>query len=373
MSSMTSVFANALKILNLWSEKEDKWLSFKDLWRRKMRFQPALGGKSEREFRRYLDELVEHRFLLKRWKDEGTRGCYYYAKIDKVQRRSFADLFLDFAELTGFKENRDVLGASIIYSQPSLIDFMTKEEIDEVRIILDKTNSLVAGKISQALIQKRIQELPVEMKEGAYAYPSNKQGYDEMRHRLERSGKVETQKNNDVVEAEIAARAKNWECNTVEDLKGKVGWKYNRMIKDLPLTFDEYREYRNLEAKILPLKKFFEKMENQIQKFLCCFWNYEMEEYILEKHNFVLCTDNILRPTEEVIESLSKVQLKDYKNNLEKAVRSGTFHMPQWTGRDDRYEPKIRISWSNKTARKCLKRILLSINYKLEIDKEEPT
>lgn len=369
---MTLVFANALKILSLWNEEDDKWLSVKDLWRRK-HFQPVLGGKSEREFRRYLDELVEHRFLLRRWKDEGTRGCYYYAKIDKVRRRSFADLFLDFAELTGFTENRDVLGASVIYSQPSLIDFMTQEEIDEVRIILDKANSLVVGKISQALIQRRIEELPVEMKEVAYAYPSNKQGYDEMRHRLKRSGKVETQKDNDAVEAEITMRAKNWECNTAEDLKDKFGWKYNRRLKDLPLTFDEYKEYRHLETKILPLKMFFEKMENQIQKFLCCFWNYEMEEYILEKHNFVLCTDNILRPTEEVIESLSKMQVMEYKNNLEKAIRSGTFHMPQWTGRDDRYEPKIRISWSNKTARKFLKRILLSINDKLRIDKEEPT
>lgn len=76
--------------------------------------------------------------------------------------------------------------------------------------------------------------------------------------------------------------------------------------------------------------------------------------------------DDILRPAEEVIDSLSKIQILDYRKDLEKAIRSGTFSMPRWPVKDNRFQPKLRLSWDEKAARKYLQRILLNIDYKLE-------
>jgi len=141
-------------------------------------------------------------------------------------------------------------------------------------------------------------------------------------------------------------------------------------MKDIPLTLDEYEEYQQLERKILPLKSFFKKIGDQAPKFLCCFWNFEMEEYFLRKHNFVLCIDDILRPTEEVIVSLSKNQLLTYKKNLERSMRSGKFQMPEWTGNIGCFQPKLRPSWDDKFARKYLRRILLKTAQELGAEGE---
>jgi hypothetical protein len=56
----------------------------------------------------------------------------------------------------------------------------------------------------------------------------------------------------------------------------------------------------------------------------------------------------------------------DYRKDLVKTIRSGAFRMPRWTGKDNRFEPKVRLSWDEKTARKYLKRILINIDHKLE-------
>lgn len=287
MSSMTTVFSDALKILNLWTEKGDKWLSLNDLWSKKERLSPSLKRKSKHEFGRYLTELVRHNFVIRQWDSE--KGCYCFAKVDEVQRKSFASIFVDFAGSVCFGESRDALGASVVFSQPALTDFMTQEEIEKINVCLDNANGIITDRVTRALMQKKIEELPDNLKADANAYPHNARLYDEMRRRLELSGKVKTEKEDKAASAKMLVRARLEDLNTVEDFKAKAQWRFNRMMKDIPLTLNEYEEYQRLERKISHLREFFEKMDDQIPKFLCCFWNFGMEEYFLEKHNFIVC------------------------------------------------------------------------------------
>lgn len=370
MSGMTTVFSQALKILDFWKEGDPEWLNGEELWRRKELLRktlhpPSISRKSKREFSRYLAELAEHKFLWRRWNSE--EWCYYYAKVDEAHRRSFASIFFDFAESGSICETRDVLGASVIYSKPALSDFMNEKQVQNIYFILNGTNSKIEDRIV-GLLQKRKDASAQHRDPRSYATSVRK--HAEMAERLRRSGKVETQKEDKKTLGQLLAEAKLRDCDTVEKLRKKVGWHFSRMMKDYPLTFDEYKEYQRLSTIILPVKKSLLDIEEQTPKFLCCFWNFEMEEYFLDIQNLVLCVDDIVRSTEKIIESMSRPRLLEYRQNIEKALRSGTFHMPLWTGSDKAYQPKLRPSWNDRTARKYLKGILMSIDHWLSINKE---
>ena len=47
----------------------------------------------------------------------------------------------------------------------------------------------------------------------------------------------------------MLVRARLEDLNTVEDFKAKAQWRFNRMMKDIPLTLNEYEEYQRLERK----------------------------------------------------------------------------------------------------------------------------
>ena len=359
--------SNLPRVLQLWYGKDDERLSYSELLKRKSLDKP-LSRKSERQFIRYLNTLLELDYLEK---DADSKRTTWYFKTEKARRKSFAILLSDFVELFDSQENRDPFGASIVYSQPPLADFMTEVKIEELHAILDKANAEIVDKIVEALIQKRIGELHASERENVVFYSKTIKIFDGMTRRAEKSGVVKTSGENEKVYAEFQEQARLSGFDTVQEFKEKVGERFHRMFRHCALTFEEQKEYQDLKKKLkrrARAEEFFARIEDEMPRVFCCLYNFEMEEFLLFKLDLVLCLDDVIRPTAEVLESLSKEELTEYKANIEKTLRSRTIHPPEWTGNNDELQPKVRWSWDNSTARKYLRHILISVEKKLSLD-----
>jgi len=359
--------SNPFMVLQLWYGRDDARLGYSELLKRKA-LDKNLRRKTERQFIRYLNALLELDYLEK---DVDSKRNTWYSKTDKARRKSFAVLLSNFVELSDSQENRDPFGASIVYCQPPLADFMTKEKIEELHAILDKANAEIVGKIVEALIRKRIGELHASEREDVVFYSKTIKMFDGMTRRLEKSGVVKTSGENEKIYAEFLEQAKLSGFDTVQKFKDMVGERFHRMFRHCPLTFEEQKEYQDLKKKLkrrARTEEFFARIEDEIPRVFCCLYNFEMEEFLLFKLDLVLCFDDVIRPTTEVLESLSKEELKEYKANIKRTLRSRTLYPPEWTGNNDALQPKMRWSWDNSTARKYLRHILISVEKKLSLD-----
>ena len=356
------------RVLQLWYGKDDEQLSYSELLRRKNSNKACmLSRKSERQFIRYLNTLVRINYLEK---ETDLNRTTWYSKTEEARRKSFTILLSDFAERAGFHENRDRFGASIVYSQPALTDFMTQEEIEELYTILDEANVSVVSKIEERLTKKRIAELPTNESANVVLYQKNIGIFDEMTRRLKESGAVRSRGENEEVCAKLLEQAKRRGLDTVEEYKNKFGGRFHRKFRHYPLTFEEEKEYQDLKTKLnrASAEEFFAEIENKMPRIFCCVYNFEMEEFLLSELDLALCFDGIIRPIDEVLESLSKKQLKEYKAEIEKTLRFRTVRPPEWTGNNNNLRPKMSLSWNNMTARKYLHRVLMNVEEKLASD-----
>lgn len=355
--------SNLFRVLRLWYGKGDERLSYSELLGRK-NSDKELSRKSERQFIRYLNSLVKMNYLKK---DPDLSRTMWYSQTEEARRKSFTILLSDFAEHASFHENRDLFGASIIYSQPALTDFMTEEQIEELYTILDEANVSVVCKIEERLMKKRTGELPTSERENVVFYSRNIKIFDEMTRRLEESGVVKTREEDRKLCAKLLGQAKRKGFDTIEEFKNKLGSRSHRKFRHYPLTFEEEKEYQDLKNKLhrASAEAFFAKIENEMPRIFCCLYNFAMEEFLLSELDLALCFDGIIRPIDEVLESLSKKQLKEYKTKIEKTLRSKILRPPKWTENNDNLRPKMSLSWDNITARKYLHRILISVEKKL--------
>ncbi len=360
---VTLMVSNLPRVLRLWYGKDDEELSYSELLTRK-NYDEKLSVISKRQFFRYLKSLCEME-LLKKKTDLNRHTCY--SRTEKAKQKSFFILLSDFAELSGFHENRDPFGASIVYSQPALAGFMTEEKIEELYAILDMANAQIIDEIMERLIRKRISELPTNERENIVWFSKTIKIFDEMTRRLEKSGAVKTKKENKRVYTELLERAERQGFRSVQKLRTKVGWRFHRMFRHCPLTFEEQKEYQNLKKRLQRARaeEFFARIENEMPRVFCCFYNFEMEEFLLSKLDLVLCLDAVIRPVDEVLVSLTKKQLADYKVKIEKTLRSSTLRPPEWTGNNYNLQPVMRWSWDKITERKYLQRILIKVEEKL--------
>jgi len=179
---------------------------------------------------------------------------------------------------------------------------------------------------------------------------------------------VKTQKEDHKVNSQMLSQAKLSSFNTVDEFESHVSDRFNRLFKDYPLTLSEQKEYQDLKTKFNKSKlygKIFARIEDEIPRMLCCFYNFEMEELLLLENDLVLTVNDMIKPIEEVLTPLSRGQLVEYKERIEEALRSPMVHLPRWVGSDSKVQPKMRLSWDNSTSRKYLKRILLFIEKNL--------
>jgi hypothetical protein len=93
-----------------------------------------------------------------------------------------------------------------------------------------------------------------------------------------------------------------------------------------------------------------------------------MEELFLSNYNLILTANDVIKPLGEVLDSLGHDQLKEYVERIEKALRSPLGKLPEWVGSKGD-QPKMRLSWGNKTRRKYLLRILVNVERKLNGDR----
>jgi DNA-binding HxlR family transcriptional regulator len=354
-------------ILRLWNGKDNECLSFEELLRRKnsRTYGKELSKITTRHFIRRLNELVSMRWLHK---EVDSSRKTWYSKTEKGKIKSFTSFLNDWVEREEIGENRDLLGASIICSEPALDNFMREEEIEELYTIMNGANAQIIGKIHEILLKRKLEELSERDRENVVFFMKNIKKFDEMTRRFERSGVVKTQKEDHKVNSQMLSQAKLSSFNTVDEFESHVGDRFNRLFKDYPLTLSEQKEYQDLKTKFNKSKlygKIFARIEDEIPRMLCCFYNFEMEELLLLENDLVLTVNDMIKPIEEVLTPLSRGQLVEYKERIEEALRSPMVHLPRWVGSDSKVQPKMRLSWDNSTSRKYLKRILLFIEKNL--------
>jgi DNA-binding HxlR family transcriptional regulator len=354
-------------ILRLWNGKDDECLSFEELLRRKnsRTYGKELSEITTRHFIRRLNELVSMRWLHK---EVDSSRKTWYSKTEKGKIKSFTSFLNDWVEREEIGENRDLLGASIICSEPALDNFMREEEIEELYTIMNGANAQITGKIYEILLKRKLEELSERDRENVVFFMKNIKKFDEMTRRFERSGVVKTQKEDHKVNSQMLSQAKLSGFNTVDEFESHVGDRFNRLFKDYPLTLSEQKEYQDLKTKFNKSKlygKIFARIEDEIPRMFCCFYNFEMEELLLSENDLVLTVNDMIKPIEEVLTPLSRDQSVEYKERIEKALRSPIARLPNWVGKNDGNQPRMRLSWDSSTCRRYLLCILLNIEKKL--------
>ena len=361
---MTRLVSIDSSILRLWYGRDDERLGFNELLRRKnsQRFDRRLRQLGARQFIRHLKFLTSKVHFLDKWVDK-SRNTWYF-KTEKGKRKSFASILEEWIEREVISENRDAFGSSIIYSEPSLSNFFKGDEFEELYSIMDRANEEIVSKISEMLIAKKLGDLSDSERANFVFYRENINAFNEMKRRFEKSGVVETRKEERAVNSKLLNQAKLIGFESIEAFKRKDVDRFHRMFRKLPLTVSEEKEYQNLKNKFSSVslrlcERFLAKIEDEMPKLFCCFYNFETEEFLLSQNDLVLTVNGDVRLVEEVLGSLRPAELSDYKEKLQKALQSPIARLPKWVGSSTELQPQMRASWDSSTRRTYLHHLLL--------------
>lgn len=360
---------NLNSVLRLWYGRDDERLSFDELMRRKdtkpidpKLFDRHLFELGRRQFIRWLNDLTSMRLLVK---DVDSSRNTWYAKTEKGKRQSFASFLKDWVEREEVGECRDLYGASIIYSEPALDSFMREEDFEDLYHIMNEANAQIAGKILDALVKSKLGELSDRDRQNAVFYRENISEFDRMARRFEKAGVAKTLNEDRKVNSEMLRQAKTRGFGSIEELKNADCYRFTDPFKDYSLTLAEQEKHRYLKSRIRPKdERFFAKVEEEMPGVFSCFYNFEMEELFLSNYNLILTANDVIKPLGEVLDSLGHDQLKEYVERIGKALRSPLGKLPEWVGSKGD-QPKMRLSWGNKTRRKYLLRIHVNVERKL--------
>lgn len=352
-------------ILRLWYGRDDERLSLNVLLGRKnsQRSDRKLRELSRRQFLRYLKFLTSSKVhFLDKYVDK-SRNTWYF-KTEKGKRKSFASFLEEWIEREAISENRDAFGSTIMYSDPPLSNFFKGDEFEELYSIIDRANEEIVSKISEKLIAKKLGDMTDSERANFVFYKENINVFNEMKRRFEKSGVVKTRKEERAVNSKVLNQAKLIDFESVEEFRSKAGDRFHRMFKKLPLTFSEEKEYQNLKNKFSSVslglcERFLAKIEDEMPRLFCCFYNFETEELLLSQNDLVLTVNGDVRLIEEVLDSLREDELSDYKEKLQKALQSPIARLPKWVGSSTELQPQMRTSWDSSTRRKYLHRLLL--------------
>jgi hypothetical protein len=361
VTSFTSIDSS---ILRLWYGRDDERLSLNQLLTRKnsKRSDRKLQKLSERQFLRHLKNLTSKMQFLDKYVDK-SRNTWYF-KTEKGKRKSFASILEEWIEREAISENRDAFGSSTVYSDPPLSNFFKGDEFEELYDIMDDANEKIVSKISEKLIAKKLGDLSDRERANIVFYRENINAFNEMKRRFEKSDVVKTRKEERVVNSKVLNQAKLIGFESIEEFKSKAGDRFHRMFRNLPLTFSEEKEYQNLKNRFSSVslrlcERLLAKIEDEVPRLFCCFYNFEMEELLLSQNDLVLTVNGDVRLIEEVLGSLRPDELSDYIEKLQKALQSPIARLPRWVGSSTELQPQMRASWDNSTRRTYLHHLLL--------------